>query len=363
MDNETRRKLEELRPRVPRYLFRAWNNEPGTARRISGGFKGLNTVEAITPLYFFRGGVRKSVYDLTREQFTVMALDHLEGLKDGATELSSWGASLSVVINVIAQDKLGAGRNSTSLDSVHISIIDTEALWDSNQIFWVPSLDFLSPGSMDYAHEYLAHGVITGPAHCAVPFRVFWRAKPGLSLSFECPMYAGEREGEAIEEITSKVMEEARRIGDQYSDEFTLPVTLAVVCAKKRDMHLFQTEIKALEVVKQGLADLPIPQKWSHDAAIRPGAYHAVRFGDVEQFCRLMYALLQDSRESEKAKKSCGKTMSRRAGKRKRAAVMDGGDTVGDGKDQGKQGTSGEERMGKKRWDRELEMLKTDMTF
>lgn len=76
MDKDTMQRLEHLRTRVPRYLFRAWNNTPKGADRLSGGYKGLNTSDAITPLAFFRKKGHKSVYDLSKQAFTNMAASH-----------------------------------------------------------------------------------------------------------------------------------------------------------------------------------------------------------------------------------------------------------------------------------------------
>ncbi|KAI7240996.1 hypothetical protein KC330_g917 [Hortaea werneckii] len=154
MDAETKRSIQEALKRTPRYLFRYWNND---ADRPSGGYRGLNTVDTITPLAYCRGQGSDSIYDLTREELTTMAEWHLRG---GAmlTELSSWISSLAFCLLLALH---------TGADAF-ISIIDTKLL-SVNTIEYVPSLEFLNHRFCHYNHEYLAHGVIRGPAHRAAP--------------------------------------------------------------------------------------------------------------------------------------------------------------------------------------------------
>ena len=87
MDEKTKSKLEDLRQRTPRYLFRAWKD---THPQISGGFGTLNTTNAIVPLAFRAGCGHSSVYDMTKATSTDMVLKHLSYEKnDFFTELSS----------------------------------------------------------------------------------------------------------------------------------------------------------------------------------------------------------------------------------------------------------------------------------
>lgn len=166
MDVETKRSIQEALKRTPRYLFRYWNND---ADRLSGGYRGLNTVDAITPLAHFRGKGSDSIYDLTREELTIMVGSHLCG-GFMPTELSSWASSLAVCFEM--------ARGSPAHG--YISIIDTKLL-SSNSIMHVPSLHFLSHGFTAFNHEYLAHDVIKGPAHRAAPAKELRRALDILS--------------------------------------------------------------------------------------------------------------------------------------------------------------------------------------
>lgn len=289
MDAGTKQILEDVRTRVPRYLFRAWNDTPSESGfcRLSGGHQGLNTPEAVTPLAFSNGGGHSSVYDMTKEHLTAMAKGHLTGQQDPETELSSWAASLSFALNNVAASQLGGSYDN--IDNAHIAIIDTKELWHDAEIFYVPHLDFLETGSMNYPHEYLAHGVIQGPAYKAVPMRVF---KETIALGAGGASFRMD-DGQENHEIGRHSIERARKIADQYGGDFVLPMFLAVLCRKKRDSKLFRegVEEKQFNRIMDDISDLEIPEKWHHDQLVDREYEINSGFGDVEQLCRLIYAL------------------------------------------------------------------------
>lgn len=291
MDQSTVQRLESLRDSVPRYLFRAWNNTLGEAPRVSGGHVGLNTQEAITPLAFFEGAGHSSVYNMSRRIFTNMVLSHLRTSSHMSTEFSSWASSLALVMGFLAR-----GASSITGHGIHIGVIDTKQLWDSNAIYFVPDLDFLSPGRMAcYIHQYLAHGVISGLAHRALPREVLMEGLGPHSLSLELsyPRIHAEGRGNTVG-ISPEEMRRAKQVGNRYGGEFTLPMCLAYLCRKKRDLMLFRNGVPDLEVIAHGVADLlPIPQAWETDAALKPDAKYIEGFGDLEQLYRLIRALLE----------------------------------------------------------------------
>ena len=97
MDVELKAKLEAVRQRTPRYLFRLWSNSEDETP--NGGYVDLNTTTAITPLAFSRGKGHRTVYDMTKEEFTRMAYCHLHTHEHIETEFSSWSASLTFILN------------------------------------------------------------------------------------------------------------------------------------------------------------------------------------------------------------------------------------------------------------------------
>lgn len=294
MDKDTVARLETVRRRIPRYLFRAWNDttSPSGLSRLSGGHQGLNTPEAVTPLAFSNGGGHSSVYDMKEQSFLDMAYTHLTGQSVPETELSSWAGSLSFALNNVAASQLGGHYADEALDGAHIAIIDTKELWDDVRVpvFYVPELDFLQPGGMNYPHEYLAHGIIKGSAYKAMPLRIFNEV-----ITLAARKYKSFRvdDGQECHEIVRESIDKARKIGDQYGDKFALPMLLAVLCRKKRDSKLFQEGIeeKQFNRLMDRISDLTIPGEWQDDSPVDREYEIKNGFGDVEQMCRLIYAL------------------------------------------------------------------------
>lgn len=99
-----------------------------------------------------------------------MTLDHLRG-RIVTTEFSSWTASLNFVsfyAHRMNQGYVYPAEKGTA----YISMIDTEVLSQTNQIWHVCSLAhiFSRPEYKTYHWEYLAHGVVRGSGHKAVEF-------------------------------------------------------------------------------------------------------------------------------------------------------------------------------------------------
>ncbi|KAK3711230.1 hypothetical protein LTR37_009824 [Vermiconidia calcicola] len=273
-----------------------WNNTPtdNDQLRVSGGRKGLNKPTAITPLAYKTGRGKRSVYDLRSEDFTAMAVAHLTGGKRRVSEFSSWAASLLFTYTfcrTLDDSSDTEQKRQALLDHVHISIIDTKALGDSNPAFFVPALDFLAPGCMDrYVHEYLVHDVVKGPAHKAMPLRTFvsqpmeYSAYDDFDFLALCPLPIGR-----------KAVSEARTVGEAYGPTFALPMTLARLCLDKRDDHLFRrgVPVEQLGAVLLVTMSLQIPQDWDTNETIMTNIVYTKDFTVVGQFIRLMRMLVK----------------------------------------------------------------------
>ena len=293
MDDGNRNRLEEIRKRTPRYLFRVWSNTPG---QYSGGYRNLNTKRAITPLAFHRGNGTPRVYDMTAAEFTDIAWKHLRTCSNAnfETQFSSWSPSLSYVMDVAASFP----------ESAQISILDTSKASD-NGIFHVPLLQHFDREKFFwYSWEYLAHGIITGQALRAIPLQAFrdagFETMDGHvhGLSRWTPGAASP-----LSE-TEELVQQARKIGEQYGGAFTLPVTLALICRNKRDRENFRNGIPELQTVLNGLEGLYLPTDWDADATIMEDDVVNIQgWGEVEQLIRLMRACAElPLKESEKAK-------------------------------------------------------------
>ncbi|KAF2481373.1 hypothetical protein BDY17DRAFT_187544 [Neohortaea acidophila] len=296
MDQQTKSKLEALRPQVPRFLFRAWHNNASKfgSRFVSGGTVGLNTTKAITPLAFYRGDAPKSVYELTREDFGSLASAHVCG-EDSVTPFSSWSASLTFVLAFLLD-------SFAKTDDIYISIIDTKELWASNPVFWVPSLLFL-PDYIPNYEEYLLYGVVQGRWHKSVPLRKFLDARLGLHGI----------EGCFVNGVTPESMERAATVARAYGPDFALPVYLAIFC---EGGILPNGSTANLNAILGGIAPVDIPLKWADDTEVKPWfGYPAVL-----KFCNLLKLLAKKTMDNDKAFNPLGEN---RSPNRKRAHVVD----------------------------------------
>lgn len=169
MDEHTVAELEAIRKQTPRYLFRLWSD----GNKPSGGRLSLNKRDKITP-HGFAGGLKghESAYHLTKDQFIQMALDHLLCLHID-TEFSSWTASFNFVASMCPGiPSCGKSYASRYQKNLYISVIDVEMLWETNQAFYVPSLNTLHKGVLEhlglgrkcnYPEEYLVSNGSASP--------------------------------------------------------------------------------------------------------------------------------------------------------------------------------------------------------
>lgn len=141
-------------------------------------------------------------------------------------------------------------------ESVYISIIDTYKLGSGVQIFFVPELDFLKPGEMNYYHEYLAHGIIEGSGYKAMPITTFLKAGVQVDSLPALDLDAG-LEHSGLQAITTKDIEIAKSVGKKYGKRFELAMTLAIVCLRLRDTSLFRNGVLQLESMAEGLVSIP----------------------------------------------------------------------------------------------------------
>ncbi|KXT09201.1 hypothetical protein AC579_3512 [Pseudocercospora musae] len=275
MDNGTKRDLLEAQKYTPRYLFRGWYNGYGAC----GGYKGLNTVDAIIPLAYFedRGAGAASIYDLSRDQLRQMCFRHLrtEKAADFKTELSSWASSLQVAMSF-----------SKGLPASYISIIDTRALEHQNIIVHVPKLEFLQFWGLnpnEYPLEYLVHGIIDGSAHKAVALEAFSKIGIPIRRTWTFP-----------EDITARGTIAAKTVADQYGPRFGAAVLIAILCNKQRSPDLWKSGIgpSNLTLVTSAISDYKVPQRLCADDTILKDLVYTRGYCDVEQMIRLLRAVV-----------------------------------------------------------------------
>lgn len=225
MDDDTKRLLVEAAKRTPPILFRAFR----TQGRPSGGYEGLNTVNAITPRAFFNGKCEesKTIYDLTKKELSRMCDRHLntEKYSHFYTEFSSWAADIQVAFRF--------ARNGGP--DVFISVIDTQLLPERITIIHVPALEPILHYS-DYDWEYLAHGVIKGPAYKAVPIKAMLDI--GISLHYD--LRTPTPSSSVVEVISTTEIENVVTVAKQYGTKFGAAVMVAILCLKQRDRNLWR---------------------------------------------------------------------------------------------------------------------------
>jgi hypothetical protein len=289
MDVELKAKLEAIRQRTPRYLFRLWSNSE--EETPNGGYLDLNTTTAVTPLAFSRGKGHKSAYHMTKEEFTTMTKAHLDTRQDIETEFSSWSASLTFILNKCP----GVGTGGVKLasrghENLHVSVIDTKMLWATNQVFYAPLLGFLSPGDFGYPHEYLLHGVVQGSWYKATPYSVL-QSSPGFGFSSSWYFHADAVE---CEPLTKEAVETARAAAELFGEKWTLPMMLAILSCQRREKDLWRYGVKEddLNKVLDGIQGLRVPARWRKDKTITGHIISSKNYSDTRQLTRLMRALI-----------------------------------------------------------------------
>ncbi|GAB1727360.1 hypothetical protein NU195Hw_g7801t1 [Hortaea werneckii] len=277
MDVKTKKSIQEALKRTPRYLFRYWNND---ADRPSGGYRGLNTVDAITPLAYFRGKGSDSIYDLTREELTTMVDWHLRGGLT-LTELSSWASSLEVCLHMALESETNA----------FISVIDTNLL-PGNTVLYVPSLQFLNYRFCRYEEEYLAHGVIRGSAHRAAPASELFKALNTLGtlrLHFDSAALSPWD----ITLMSREKVTIARDVGELYGEPFVVPVTVALLASLDFGEPINEPHFKTyIAIIIEGLKGYKIPRRLCADASILTDIVYTEGYKEVRRMILLLRALI-----------------------------------------------------------------------
>lgn len=285
MDDETKRELLVAAKLTPRYLFRAWTNVPPP----SGGSIGLNTTEAITPRAFFpkNRGRGKRIYDLTRKELREMCLRHLK-TEPFDTEFSSWASSLQVAISFAYR---------TPANRYYISIIDTTELKE-NPIYHVPLLvNILGAKRFPYSypHEYLAHGVISGEAHKAIPMQHLMEIGIPNYVGMRTPMpLCTAKQWARQNEITLREYDDAQRVAKLYGTKFGTAVMIAILTLKQRDGMLWRNGTNDVEHrINEYLVDagFDIPGDFCADATILTDKVYIKDYGCVEQMIRMLRAI------------------------------------------------------------------------
>jgi hypothetical protein len=280
--------------KTPRYLFRCWNDRgrQGQYKRdsrgydiLSGGHAGLKSTKAITPLAFHNGLSRNHIiYDLSRHELYTQVRRHLNG-HVFETQPSPWAASLDVAL------EFARGR----YEDCHISILDTLALKAQGvTVVHVPSLQFLEAGrrpldlvtGIDW--EYLAHGVIAGDCHRALPTAEFKRAFQCIGVPMRC-----DRKHRPPVPITAEEVAVARAVAEKYGHRFVVPMTLAILCRRDRavvDWRTHEIPKTDLRTVAKGLRGCQIPETLCSDASVLTDIVYTTGYPQIEQMIRLLRA-------------------------------------------------------------------------
>ncbi|KAK3058782.1 hypothetical protein LTR09_000347 [Extremus antarcticus] len=239
-----------------------------------------------------------------------MVKAHTAGSFDIVTRFSSWTASLAFVLKFWR----GKGNkyhsrfhpdNISDLvlkDSLYISALDTALLPDDQEVFWVPSLDFLAPGQLVDHDEYLVHGVVHGPGYKTLPLRVF------LNAHRDCVRAAWEHSCAAcdgsllvntpartttVTPITTQCIARARAVGEAYGGTFALPMTLATIALHQRELNYFDDGVpeEVMQLVLRGVDGLEVPAGWSDEPTIVSNVL-SENNREAAEFCSLMRAVL-----------------------------------------------------------------------
>ncbi|KAK5128073.1 hypothetical protein LTR85_005190 [Meristemomyces frigidus] len=275
--DRVRAQIDEFASHTPRFLFRAWNE-------YSGGGKGLNTPDAITPLAFAKGIGPASIHDLPTDILAGLASMHCAG--DVINSIfSSWSGSLSFVLTLA----LGMPR-----ESAHISVVDTAELMSGSKgtktMLWTPKLNHISPSCQGGPLEFLAFGVISGKAHQAV--RLTELAETGLdtlwSADWNVLPLRTMNELEAADDVREKedsLQHVALRVGKLFGKEFHLPMTANF-------FTLLPKSKRGLSRLVEGLwADTP--EQWRDDPNImEPGHDNTGGLRDTENATAVLRSLV-----------------------------------------------------------------------
>lgn len=320
----TIRKMEAARRKLPLYLFRAW-----TAR--SGGDPRLNTSEAITPHAFIdapkapKSG-HPSVYHLSKTDLIRMIWFHLAESSDVRSEFSSWTQSLNHAIsNAAEQGKFG--------EAAYITMINTEVLFETNSIWFVP--DLMNPFQNAYFinslyHcEYLAHGTITGQG-MSTPVHIddFQHSPLIRNIPPDFWYHSGELPSTVIliKQLSDKYMQMLVRIGNHFGSAFSAAAIVHIFCLARHSTNLWDKNVIPEEICNCILKACRgiLPRNWSTFRGIvgnkvLNSAWIVKSFPELQQVIRLQRALGKTSRATRR-KYAVGKLVKKAKSRRKLGA-------------------------------------------
>ncbi|KAI4704988.1 hypothetical protein J4E89_009281 [Alternaria sp. Ai002NY15] len=315
MAGERKDHFEAMRNRVPRYLFRAFDESSGGGREFSV----INATEII-PRGYMNGRPVTGFYEKPEKELHAMVQAHFSADEDVLTEFSSWAASLHTVLCYAYTCSLEYG-------DVHVAVIDREKLDGEVRIWWVPHL--LDPGEYHGEHEYLAHGCIRGKGYTAVPFK-------NLMVGGLCPTVFPELTGwgkgrspdfgdglrdkmfgEELVGYYDYQTERIRRIGKLYGD-LSLPVMLALLTLRPRYLAQASVPVNDAPMAQEDFVDWlitaldvqtldfdPEEEDWCRSGSVytrHEGDWKA--YPDVEQWIKLLSMIgeRQSQRSAEEEK-------------------------------------------------------------
>lgn len=218
-----------------------------------------------------------------------MSLNHLRWRSeytDFHTELSSWAASLQVVFTF--------ARWFSNKHSIYISIIDTTEL--PNTIVHAAALEPIIRVCY-WQWEYLAHGVISGDAHKAVPLQSMMNIGIPYSLDMTplMPVYGTDDKTPEIPDISAVEFQDAQTVAVQYGNKFGAAVIIAILCLKQRDSTLWRCGTNGVELqLNEYLlnADFDIPELFCTDKSILTDIVYTKGYEGLEQMIRMLQAVV-----------------------------------------------------------------------
>ena len=307
-----------MRNRVPRYLFRAFDESSGGGREFSV----INATEII-PRGYMNGRPVTGFYEKQEKELHAMVQAHFSADEDVLTEFSSWAASLHTVLCYAYTCSLEYG-------DVHVAVIDREKLDGEVRIWWVPHL--LDPGEYHGEHEYLAHGCIRGKGYTAVPFKDLMVSELGTAIFPELTNWeTGETlnfgDGLRDKMFTDELVgyydyqtERIRRIGKLFGD-LALPVMLALLTLRPRYLAQASVPVNVAPMAQEDFLDWLITALDVQTLDFNPGEKFWCQPGvvytrnegdwkaypDIEQWIRLLRMIDEwQSRQSAEQEKSSG---------------------------------------------------------
>ncbi|KAI4659467.1 uncharacterized protein J4E78_005895 [Alternaria triticimaculans] len=299
-----------MRNRVPRYLFRAFDESSGGGREFSI----INATEII-PRGYMNGRPVTGFYEKPEKELHAMVQAHFAADEDVLTEFSSWAASLHTVLCY-------AYTCSLEYRDVHVAVIDREKLDGEVRIWWVPHL--LDPGEYHGEHEYLAHGCIRGPGHTAVHFKNLMDGGLCPTVFPELTGWGKGRSPDFGDGLRDKMFGEELVGYYDYQTErirridLALPVMLALLTLRPRYLARASVLVNNVETAHSDFMDwlltsldiqplefVPEEEDWC-----RPGGVYTCHEGDwkaypdVEQWIKLLSMIgeRQSQRSAEEEK-------------------------------------------------------------